>query len=90
VALSAEHTFTFGPYATLLAVSFAATLIGTDEAVLEPQFDHWVETWIAKFGMHSIVVGVLVYFHQAAGEASSDGDKLKGRETSSNVDIIIT
>jgi hypothetical protein len=89
MSLSAEDKFAFGMYTTLLGVSFAATLIGTDAAVIEPQFDHLVETWVAQFGMHSIVLSVLVYFHQAAGGASGDGDKLGGRETSSDVDIII-
>jgi hypothetical protein len=89
MSLSAEDKFAFGLYAILLGVSFAATLIGTDAGVIEPQFDHWVETWVAQFGLHSIVLSVLVYFHQAAAGASSDGDKLRGRETSSDVDIII-
>jgi hypothetical protein len=67
--------------------SFLTTLGTHDWCILSPHFEHFLEPRIAFYGIHAIILTVLVYFHQGMQRTDSDGDKLgNSNDPSSDLD----
>jgi hypothetical protein len=86
---TAEDHFSFALYTVLLSLSFAATVLAHDWCILSPHFEHYVEPRIAFYGIHAIILTVLVYFHQGMTRTESDGDKLDD-EPSSDLAMMVS
>jgi hypothetical protein len=86
---TAEDHFSFALYTVLLSLSFAATLFTHDWCILSPHFEHYVEPRIAFYGVHAVILTVLVYFHQGITRTESDGDRLND-EPSSDLAIMVS
>jgi hypothetical protein len=86
---TAEDHFCFAVYTVLLSLSFAATILAHDWCILSPHFEHYIEPRIAFYGIHAIILTVLVYFHQGMNRTESDGDKLDD-ELSSDLAMMVS
>jgi hypothetical protein len=84
MARSAEDRFAFRLYSVLMGCNLAGTLLAHDLCIVAPHFEHYVEPRLLFYGMHAIVLTVLVYFHQGVEKADSDGAKLSGRKEASD------
>jgi hypothetical protein len=77
MSFSSEDHFSFFVYSLLISLSFAATLVTHDWCIIAQNFQHYIEPRIAFYGVHAVILAVLVYFHQGMCRTASDGNKLE-------------
>jgi hypothetical protein len=80
MARSAEDRFAFTLYSMLMACSLAGTLIAHDLCIVMPHFEHWIEPRFLFYGVHIVVLTVLVYFHQGMEKVDSESAMLNGKK----------
>jgi hypothetical protein len=85
---SAEDRFSFFLYAALIGLNLLATLTAHDFCILREHFEHYIEPRFLFYGLHAMVLSVLVYFHQGVSRVESDGAKLGSEASSADLGIL--
>ena len=72
----AEVMFSFKLYAILLMLHLGTTLLACDLVKIFPQVEHWIEPKITFYGIHLVILSVLVYCHQGIRVSQTDANHL--------------